>query len=176
MWKVIPTLLGVLALGSIAGLAIELALREPIVLLSWTIVCFGAGYWTHRWRCKEHPQAPSGDWLWSKSVDSIESRSSLIVPKQREWLLVTRIWASCFESAAATRLVFSRPQVQTQLAATVTCARNRAALSASPQSAIDQIADGWTVDQEGRRCPNSGHSSLCLGDGFGDAVPLPFTD
>jgi hypothetical protein len=64
IWKVgVPIFLGVLIIGAVAGLAIDLALSAPIVFLAWSITCFVAGLAAHRWLCKPtEPQAPSGGW------------------------------------------------------------------------------------------------------------------
>jgi len=59
MWKVaLPALLGVLVLGSVAGLAIDWALSHPVVFVAWSITCFVGGIAAHRWWCVLEAETP----------------------------------------------------------------------------------------------------------------------
>ena len=62
MWKVaLPALLGILLLGTVAGLAIDLALTHPFVFVAWSLACFAGGIVAHRWWSNPEPQT-SGEW------------------------------------------------------------------------------------------------------------------
>jgi hypothetical protein len=62
IWKVaLPILLGILMLGAVAGLAIDLALSHPFVFLAWSLTCFVGGILAHRWWSNSEPQT-SGEW------------------------------------------------------------------------------------------------------------------
>ena len=59
MWKVaLPALLGILVLGSVAGLAFDWALSHPLVFMAWSVICFFGGIAAHRWWCSLDPETP----------------------------------------------------------------------------------------------------------------------
>src|SRR5262249_32303251 len=77
MWKVVlPVLLSILIVGTVAGFAIDLALGNPITFVAWSITCLVAGAGAYRLWLKPKPETPS-DWSCSYHRDSLTTRSSV---------------------------------------------------------------------------------------------------